>query len=141
MAVIWASGSGGGAVMALIRASWVATVLGLALCVLVGVGCMTVGSGGPASVIVVTLALAQTTVKAGSPTVATATVTIDGVVSRGRIVSFTSSHPEVATVRATATTNASGVVSAPVKAVADGTTSITATYGGASDSAILTVVR
>lgn len=124
--------------MAARRSVWLFAALGLALCVLAGMGCVGLGPGGPSGISVL-LVLAQSTVEVGTPSVATATVTIDGLPSGGRTVSFTSSNPLVATVTATAVTNASGIATAPLVALTAGATTIAASYGGDSDDAVLTV--
>ncbi|MBP7560602.1 MAG: Ig-like domain-containing protein [Armatimonadetes bacterium] len=125
--------------MAARRSVWLFAMFGLALCVLAGMGCVGLGPGGPSG-IKVRLVLAQSTVEVGTPSAATATVTIDGLPSGGRTVSFSSSNPLVATVTAKAVTNASGIATAPLVALTAGTTTITASYGGDSDDAVLTVV-
>ncbi len=99
------------------------------------VGC----AGGVTPTIAVALALAQASVEAGNATTATATVTDGGVASPGQTVTFASSNTAVATVAANAVTNASGQATVTVTAVAAGTTTISATSGGVTNSATLTV--
>lgn len=100
------------------------------------VGC----AGGVTPTIAVALALAQPSIAVGETTTATATVTEDGTASPGQTVTFSSSNTAVATVSpATDATDAAGRAQVTVNAVGAGTTTITATANGVSDTADLTV--
>jgi len=88
-------------------------------------------AAGPA----VTLALAPGSVAVGASSVATATVTDNGVVQAGQTVTFALTDATVGTLSAaTAATDASGHASVNITGAAVGTTDVTATAMGATST-------
>lgn len=75
----------------------------------------------------------------GDSTTASASVTRRGVVMPGVLVRFSSADTGIATVGASANTNAQGIATVQVQGVAQGNTTITAASQGASDPKMVTV--
>lgn len=118
----------------LVPAKWPVGAAAICSIILI-LGC----GGGIAPSLDATLAIANPSLPVGAVTTATATVTSGTAPAEGQTVTFSSADTSIATVTGPVTTDGSGRAVAQISAVAEGSTTITATVGSSTISASVTV--